>query len=230
MQALLTKGLLAIIVVAFSSVANAKKSTSFTAKLCQEPGYTCYTVQKGDTWAKLFPDKEEREVVKRINRMNIALQRGKTIALPASGVGGHMDYAPFPMEMDSNGSKTVIVDLSDLAFGAYNENGALQNWGPISTGQNYCSDIGRGCRTPTGSFEIYSKRGSGCKSSKYPVGKGGAPMPYCMFFNGGYAMHGSPTVPGYHASHGCVRLFTDDARWLNTEFSNGSKVKVIIRN
>ena len=33
----------------------------------------------------------------------------------------------------------------------------------------------------------------------------GARMPYCMHFNGGYAMH-EAYVPRYAASHGCIRL------------------------
>src|SRR6266568_7839704 len=33
----------------------------------------------------------------------------------------------------------------------------------------------------------------------------GAQMPYCMHFNGGYAMH-EGYVPRYAASHGCIRL------------------------
>lgn len=33
----------------------------------------------------------------------------------------------------------------------------------------------------------------------------GARMPYCMHFNGGYAMHAG-FVPRYRASHGCIRL------------------------
>ena len=33
----------------------------------------------------------------------------------------------------------------------------------------------------------------------------GAKMPYCMHFNGGYAMH-QGYVPPYAASHGCIRL------------------------
>src|SRR6266516_7658995 len=33
----------------------------------------------------------------------------------------------------------------------------------------------------------------------------GAQMPYCMHFNGGYAMH-EGYVPPYAASHGCIRL------------------------
>jgi lipoprotein-anchoring transpeptidase ErfK/SrfK len=39
-----------------------------------------------------------------------------------------------------------------------------------------------------------------------------------MFFHGGYAFHGSNEIPGYNASHGCVRIFSEDARWLNQEF------------
>ncbi len=55
-------------------------------------------------------------------------------------------------------------------------------------------------------------------------------MPYCMHFSGGYALHGSPTVPGYNASHGCVRLFTEDAKWLNQHFVDiGSTVIRISR-
>ena len=43
-------------------------------------------------------------------------------------------------------------------------------------------------------------------------------MPYCMFFHTGFALHGSYEVPGYNASHGCVRLYKEDAKWLNEEF------------
>lgn len=40
-----------------------------------------------------------------------------------------------------------------------------------------------------------------------------APMPYAVFFNGGYAVHGTNEVRrlGRPASHGCVRLDTENA-------------------
>ncbi|GAC1040784.1 hypothetical protein thsrh120_07880 [Rhizobium sp. No.120] len=40
-----------------------------------------------------------------------------------------------------------------------------------------------------------------------------APMPYAVFFNGGYAIHGTYEVRrlGRPASHGCVRLDTRNA-------------------
>lgn len=43
-------------------------------------------------------------------------------------------------------------------------------------------------------------------------------MPYCMYFHKGFALHGSDDIPGYRASHGCIRMFTQDAKWLNEEF------------
>ena len=53
-------------------------------------------------------------------------------------------------------------------------------------------------------------------------------MPYCFFYNGGYAIHGSYDVPGYHASHGCVRIFVEDAKWLYREFVKVGETQVLI--
>tara|TARA_B100000989_G_scaffold299022_2_gene292097 strand:- start:25103 stop:25669 length:567 start_codon:yes stop_codon:yes gene_type:complete len=133
----------------------------------------------------------------------------------------------FPQTREANGRNTFIFDPKHLMWGAYDANGQLVNQGAASGGKGYCADIGRSCRTPSGSYAVYRKGGAGCKSTKYPVGKGGAPMPYCMFFNGGYAVHGSPHVPGYNASHGCIRVPPSDAAWLSQNFmSNGTKVIV----
>jgi lipoprotein-anchoring transpeptidase ErfK/SrfK len=43
-----------------------------------------------------------------------------------------------------------------------------------------------------------------------------APMPYAIFFRGGYAIHGTFETKrlGTVASHGCVRLSPDHARQL----------------
>ena len=44
-------------------------------------------------------------------------------------------------------------------------------------------------------------------------------MPYCMFFHHGQALHGEPQgLPGYNASHGCVRLYVNDVAWLRFDF------------
>lgn len=198
--------------------------------LCEEPKYTCYVVQRGDTWEKLFPDENERDIVMRINRMNTKLYSGLKIAIPQTIGSSYMDYAPFPQYIEPPGKKFILISIPDLAFGAYDAKGNLENWGPISAGRNYCSDIRRGCRSPAGKFFIYTKKGPGCVSGKFPIGRGGAPMPYCMFFRGGFALHGSYKVPGYNDSHGCIRLFVKDAQWLNQTFTADEyHVPVIIK-
>lgn len=216
---------LSLLVTAYGAEAR-----GYGARLCQEdPNYYCYQVEAGDSWQNLFEDAQQRDLVMRINRMNTRLQAGMNIAVPQDL--DHLDklsVAPFSSQIDPQGSKLILVSLSKLAWGAYDKTGNLENWGPVSGGRGYCPDIHTGCHTPKGNFSIHSKEGAYCISTKFPVGRGGAPMPYCMFFNGGYALHGSYTVPGYNASHGCVRLFIDDAKWLNQEFTPGGKVSVRI--
>lgn len=220
-------GVSSFLMLFFASEVLAKR---YGSEICEQEQYNCYKVQKGDNWQKLFPDEDERLAVMKINRMNVGLYKGLVIAVPKEYTGNYLDYAPFAKSVDATGSRYIVVDKSDLAFGAYDENGQLVYWGPVSTGKGYCPDVRRGCGTPTGQFAIYSKGGSGCVSHKFPVGRGGAPMPYCMFFHGGYALHGSYDVPGYNASHGCVRMYKEDARWLNQIFTDGySKVNVKVQ-
>ncbi len=201
---------------------------SYGQSICENADYTCHKVIKGESWQTLFSDNEQRTLVKKINRMNTALQNGMIIAIPKNLNESLLNFAPFPHKIESKGNKLIKVDLSDLAWGAYDNEGNLVNWGPVSGGKSYCPDIGRGCQTIKGSFTVFDKKGEDCKSSRFPVGRGGAPMPYCMHFHGGYALHGSPTVPGYNASHGCVRMFTDDARWLNHEFVDVGLTKLTV--
>lgn len=216
-----------IFAMVFTGAAEAK---TYGKRICKQDGFYCKKVGKGETWESLFSNSNTRDLLKRLNRMNIQLRAGMTIAVPRSlGWLSKMDLAPFPKTNKSINRKTVIVDQSELAWGAYNANGQLLNWGPISGGKNYCADVKRGCNTVKGNFTFYRKKGEGCRSNKFPIGRGGAKMPYCMFFHRGFAMHGSYTVPGYNASHGCVRLFVDDARWLNKEFVDIGKTKVIVR-
>ncbi len=75
---------------------------------------------------------------------------------------------------------------------------------PVSTAR-------RGYRTPTGSYKPYSlERMHYSKLYDY------TPMPYSIFFHGGYAIHGTTETRnlGRPVSHGCVRLSPDNARSL----------------
>jgi len=191
----------------------------YGAKVCKQKAFRCVKVKKGDTWKKLFPNSRERDLVRRLNRVNTRLRKGQVIAVPKSlATADLMSISPFPRYIKPSKTNTIIVNQKKLAWGAYDSSGKLLKWGPSSAGKNYCKDIGKRCRTPLGDFHAIRKMGSDCTSTVFPVGKGGAPMQYCIFFKGGIALHGSSEVPGYNASHGCVRMYPEDARWLNTQF------------
>lgn len=196
--------------------------------LCDYPEFKCVKVHRGDTWAKLFPDERERDVVKRLNRTNIPLHYRPWIIVPKDLTDlDYMDLSPFPKNIKSSGEKVVVVDLGLQAFGAYDKEGYLVHWGPVSGGKGWCPDTNSKCETALGTHRVYRKQGANCISSKFPIEtSGGAPMPYCMHYYQGFALHGS-TLPGYNASHGCVRLFNEDAEWLNKHFMQiGTQVLV----
>lgn len=124
-------------------------------------------------------------------------------------------------------ANTFVFNPNTHTWKAIDSNGKVVRTGRASGGKKYCPDIHRGCKTPSGVFTVWSKGGPGCKSSRYPVGKGGSPMPYCMFFSKYYAIHGSYDVPNHNASHGCIRVYPSDAKWLSHKFIKiGTKVIV----
>ena len=120
----------------------------------------------------------------------------------------------------AQGSPRIQISLGSQQAYFY-KGGELVTTSPVSTGKP-------GFRTPKGSFRISQKKlshrsnlygkyvdGSGnvlngdADSRKDPKPKGamfvGAMMPYFMRVNGGIGMH-QGYVPGYPASHGCIRL------------------------
>lgn len=126
-------------------------------------------------------------------------------------------------------NNTFVFNPKTLRWKAINHKGDVVKSGRASGGRNYCPDIGRSCRTPSGTFRVLRKGDANCHSNSYPVGKGGAPMPYCMFYSKHYAIHGSSNVPDYNASHGCIRVTPSAARWLHKHFIKIG-TKVIVRS
>lgn len=133
-----------------------------------------------------------------------------------------------PSQIAATGEKTIVVDPRVHAWGAYTPTGSLVKAGLVTAGSHWCPDIHRPCRTRAGTFRIYSLGDRGCRSHKYPLPRGGAPMPYCMYFNGGQGLHGSYEVVEGNISHGCVRMHVGDAEWLRFNFANVG-TKVIVR-
>lgn len=64
---------------------------------------------------------------------------------------------------------------------------------------------GAGGATPLGHYRIYRREVMSWSYSFHVW------MPLAQYFYGGYAMHEYPDVPGYPASHGCVRLPAEEA-------------------
>ena len=115
------------------------------------------------------------------------------------------------------GDKMIKIDLSKQKFYAI-ENGKVVFGGDISSGK-------RGYRTPVGTFRILDKERFHI-SNKYPEPNGGAKMPYMhRLTNFGLAIH-QGNLPGYPASHGCIRVSKSSAKRLWRWSREGIKVKI----
>ena len=98
-------------------------------------------------------------------------------------------------------SLVAMVDVSSQSMQVMRYGKVLYTW-PVSTAR-------RGYVTPAGSWRP-KRMHKMWYSRKYDM----APMPYAVFYHGGYAIHGTNAVGrlGTPASHGCVRLDTENAR------------------
>jgi L,D-transpeptidase catalytic domain len=119
-------------------------------------------------------------------------------------------------EAPPKGPLQIIISVADQRVSLF-ENGALIARSSVSTGT-------RGHPTPLGVFSVISKR-RWHRSNLYSA----APMPYMQRITwSGIALHAG-IVPGYPASHGCIRLKNDFAIRLWHLTKHGTRV-IIARN
>jgi len=108
----------------------------------------------------------------------------------------------------------IVVSLADQSLYAYNGQ-QLVAYSNISSGKP-------GHETPTGSFTV-SEKDPDHHSNLYE----NAPMPFYMrLTDGGVGLHAG-FIPGYPASHGCVRLPYGMARELFQHVESGTPVEII---
>ncbi len=126
------------------------------------------------------------------------------------------DPQPRPVaEVLRSGTLIVISKKSQMMF--VFQNGVLWKSSPVSTGK-------RGHTTPSGVFAILQKRVRH-RSNKYS----NAPMPYMQRLTwDGIAIHAG-RLPGYPASHGCIRLPLSFARSLYDQ-TNFTSTTVVVTN
>jgi peptidoglycan hydrolase-like protein with peptidoglycan-binding domain len=112
-----------------------------------------------------------------------------------------IDASGAPKAPDHASSTYVDVDITRQVLFEVRDGKVIHTL-PISTanGATYQSRSGLAtATTPRGEFSIYSQT-SGWRESY--LGSLYSPS----YFYGGYAIHGSTSVPAYPASHGCVRI------------------------
>ena len=135
------------------------------------------------------------------------------------------DYTTLPRKISPQGERAFIFSPKLQRWAAYDKYGYKVAGGIGNGGADFCAETNEPCRTPVGKFRITRKKGVECESSQFPIGEGGSPMPYCMFFKAGNAIHGSPTISTVNSSHGCIRIYTKAAKWLNLNFlDKGTRV------
>ena len=98
--------------------------------------------------------------------------------------------------------KALVVHQPWQAFAAY-ESGRLVRWGPVSTGR-------KETRTPSGAFNLTWR-----SKGRHSTDNAAWFLPWYFNFHNarGVSFH-QFDLPGYPASHACVRLLERDARWL----------------
>ena len=94
---------------------------------------------------------------------------------------------------------------------------------PVSSGNGgtFTNYSGRRVRavTPEGTFSFYKQR-----NYNHVSYLGAMYKPY--YFRGGYAIHGSPSVPAGPASHGCIRVTNSDMDFLREHLEIGMSIIV----
>jgi lipoprotein-anchoring transpeptidase ErfK/SrfK len=147
----------------------------------------------------------------------IALALSANAAAPGPTVMGSEPLAPgkfvWQAKPATAGPVLVVVNLDEQLAYVY-QNGKRIGRSTVSSGK-------AGKETPTGVFSILQKRQEHY-SSKY----NNAPMPYMQRLTwDGIALHAGK-LPGYPASHGCIRLPYDFSKLLFGVTGNGATVVI----
>jgi lipoprotein-anchoring transpeptidase ErfK/SrfK len=149
------------------------------------------------------------EVLEMLNRRDEAhLLRAQPPApgllVPVTWTEDVLAYSPFPPDWPAMASapKALVVSQPLQAFAAY-EHGRITRWGPVSTGRKQSP-------TPPGTFNLTwrSRKRHSTDNDDWLLEW------YFNFVNErGVSFH-LFELPGYPASHACVRLLLRDAKWI----------------
>jgi lipoprotein-anchoring transpeptidase ErfK/SrfK len=147
---------------------------------------------------------EKMALLLKLNRLDAQhLRAGVTLLIPEK-IDELNALSPFPDKLETGREipKLILVSLRVQAFGAY-EYGNLVRWGPTSTGK-------KATPTPAGLYHTNWKS----KATRSSINNDWLlPWYFNLDNQRGISFH-QYDLPGYPASHGCVRLLEDDAAWI----------------
>jgi len=185
-----------------------------------------YRLIDGDEWVEIAPGLDDYQlgIVEKINRTDRQnLHQRDRLILPGRWFESELCYSPLPLlySWARLHKKLIVVSLTHQVFGAY-ENGCLVYWGPVSSGR-------REYPTPPGLFHLnWKSRGRTSTLNRNWF------LPWYFNFHNkrGLSFH-QYELPGYPASHACLRLLERDARWLydwGESWELGSDGMTVIKN
>jgi len=150
-------------------------------------------------------NEEEKDIILAINRISSSVIRnGKVLVMPDTLIQQLLYYSPYPDTLPDFDTlpKLILISLRIQAFAIY-EHGWLTRWGPVSSGK-------KSTPTPAGLFHTNFK-------AKVKISSENSAWIMPWYFNfyarRGIAMH-QYHLPGYPASHACVRMQDKDAKWI----------------
>lgn len=162
-----------------------------------------YRLESAKPLSRFSPS--QRALLAKLNHADEANLAGLSkILVPDRWDSDELQYSPMPRQIDRLAAvgKALVVDLGTQTFGAY-AYGELVRWGPVSSGDERHE-------TPAGTYHL-NWHALVRHSSENPEW---IMRWYFNFSNErGLALH-EYTLPGRPASHGCVRLLEQDAKWL----------------
>lgn len=203
------KSILVALSIFCLSVVSCKQSETKKVKkvvVRKEPKNVSYKLENTKTWLEANKsDTSKLDIVTALNRVdNKTISTLDSIIIPSNFDGDIAYYLPFPMEVASLNEvdKIIIFSYPAQAFAAY-ENGSLVYSGPTNMGR-------KKDQTPTGLFftNWKAEQTTSTFNDEWDL-----KWNFNIENKLGVGFH-EYSLPGYPASHSCLRLQEKDAKYL----------------
>lgn len=201
--------ILIITLISFVTLFSCKENENQIQKkkiVRKQPKTVSYKMENAKIWLEQnASDVAKMEIVTALNRTdknNLAKQ--DSIVIPSDFNGDVVYYLPFPLEVDylKDVSKVLIFSYPTQTFAAY-ENGTLAYSGPTNMGRK--KDL-----TPTG---LYFTNWKAEETTSTFNDEWDLKWNFNIENKLGVGFH-EYELPGYPASHSCLRLLEKDAKFL----------------